>query len=294
MSVTVKVARQHSEAAEVLAVIVDEASGQPQVSVADTTDSELRGREKAISVLTKLIDPRADRTASGGAGAAPLRRIAAREADGAPVRGGLPHRGGPPVHATGCEGLPFGRLLAQSPLKLALLTCVALFAACGGEADAPSSDQPADRPAPPPPGWRTVTNPKAAFSVAAPRSWRVSQRPRATLISSPDRTVAVTVVGDRSPAGRETDADTYARQTLTELPGFEGSVDAEPKPVGGSPYSSAQVQGRGKLPRSRALQRITVAAFHRPKRVTYAVVAFRQREAPIATVERVLASVRGG
>jgi len=139
-----------------------------------------------------------------------------------------------------------------------------------------------------------VTNPNAAFSVAAPRSWRVSQRPRATLISSPDRTVAVTLVADRSPAGRETAADDYARQTLAELPGFEGSVDAEAKPVVGSPYSSAQVQGRGKLPRSRALQRITVAAFHRPRRVTYAVVAFRQRDVPVGTLERMLTTVRGG
>jgi len=190
--------------------------------------------------------------------------------------------------------------VARSPLELALVACVGLLVACGGDDAAPASDQPADRPAPPPPGWRTVTNQKAAFSVAAPRSWRVSQRPRATLIRSPDRTVAVTVVADRSPAGRETGADSYARQTLSELPGFEGSVDPEPKPVGAtpyssaSPYSSAQVQGRGKLPRSRAQQRITVAAFHRPRRVTYAVVAFRQRDVPIATVERVLASVRGG
>lgn len=182
----------------------------------------------------------------------------------------------------------------RSPLQPALAACIALLAACGGDDAAPSSEQPADRPAPPPPGWRTVTNAKAAFSVAAPRSWRVRQRPRATLISSPDRTVAVTLVADRSPAGQETGAGSYARQTLTELPGFEGSVDAEPKPVRGSPYSSAQVQGRGRLPRSRGVQRITVAAFHRPKRVTYAVVAFRQRDAPKATVDRMLTTVRGG
>ncbi|MDQ3648484.1 MAG: hypothetical protein M3433_07870 [Actinomycetota bacterium] len=185
-------------------------------------------------------------------------------------------------------------LAARSPLKLGLAACLALLAACGGDDGAPSSEEAADRPAPPPPGWRTVTNPKAAFSLAAPRSWHIRQRPRATLISSPERRVAVTVVADRSPAGRETDADTYARQTLTKLPDFEGSADAEPKPVGGSPYPSAQVEGRGRLPRSRALQRITVAAFHRPKRVTYAVVAFRQREVPVATVERMLATVRGG
>ncbi|MDQ4071319.1 MAG: hypothetical protein M3088_00380 [Actinomycetota bacterium] len=182
----------------------------------------------------------------------------------------------------------------RSLLKPALAACVAVLAACGGDDGASSSAQPPDRPAVPPPGWRTVTNPKAAFSVAAPRRWRVSQRARATLIRSPDRTVAVTVVADRSPAGRQTDAGGYARQTIAELPGFEGSVGAKTMPVRGSPYPAAQVQGRGKVPRSRRPQRITVAAFHRPKRVTYVVIAFRQLEAPVATVARMLATVRGG
>ncbi len=188
----------------------------------------------------------------------------------------------------------FGRLPARFPLQPALAACVVLLAACGGEDGAPSSEQPADRAAKPPAGWRTVINSKAAFSVAAPRGWRVSNRPRVTLIRSRDRRVAVTVVADRSPAGRETAPEPYVRRTLDELPGFEGSADNEAKPVRGSPYSSAYLQGRGRLPRSRAARRITVAAFHRPGRVTYAVVAFRQHQTPSATVQRMLATVRGG
>ncbi len=143
-------------------------------------------------------------------------------------------------------------------------------------------------------GWRTITNAQAVVSVAAPRRWRVTERARATLIRSPDRTVAVTLVADRTPAGSETPAAEYARDTLTALPGFEGSVDAEPRRVRGSPYPSAQVQGRGRLTRGRSEQLITVAAFHRAGRVTYAVVAFRQTQTPAATVERMLATVRGG
>ncbi len=131
-------------------------------------------------------------------------------------------------------------------------------------------------------------------SLAAPRRWRVTERARATLIRSPDRTVAVTVVADRSPAGRETPAADYARATLTELPGFEGSADPAPRRVRGSPYPSSQVQGRGRVTGSKGEQLITVAAFHRAGRVTYAVVAFRQRQTPPATVERMLATVRGG
>ncbi|HLM26677.1 MAG TPA: hypothetical protein VK304_06895 [Thermoleophilaceae bacterium] len=106
--------------------------------------------------------------------------------------------------------------------------------------------------------------------------------------------MAVTLVADRSPAGRETPAADYAQDTLTQLPNFEGSVDPHPARVRGSPYRSAQVQGRGRLPRSKAEQLITVAAFYRAGRVTYAVVAFRQRQTPAATLERMLATVRGG
>lgn len=54
-SATLKVARQHDEAAEVLARIVDEASGALQVDIAEAVDSALRAREKAISVLTRLM-----------------------------------------------------------------------------------------------------------------------------------------------------------------------------------------------------------------------------------------------
>jgi hypothetical protein len=176
------------------------------------------------------------------------------------------------------------------------VACAAALAACGGE-DKPaatSSAKPPDKPAKPPRGWKTVSNPKAIVSIAAPRRWRVTERRRATLIRSPDRTTAVTLVADRSPAGRETPAADYARETLTQLPNFEGSAAPNPGRVRGSPYASAQVQGRGRLPKSKAEQRITVAAFHRPGLATYAVVAFRQRQTPGATLRRMLATVRGG
>lgn len=139
-----------------------------------------------------------------------------------------------------------------------------------------------------------MTSATASVSLAAPPGWKVTERARATLIRSPDRTMAVTVVADRSPAGQETPAAEYARDTLDELPNFEGSVEPGSPRVRGSPYQSAQVQGNGRLPRSKAEQLITVAAFHRPGRVTYAVVAFRQRQVPGATLERMLATVRGG
>jgi hypothetical protein len=105
----------------------------------------------------------------------------------------------------------------------------------------------------------------------------------------------VTLVADRSPAGAETPAADYARDTLTQLPNFEGSVEAEPGRVRGSPYASSQIQGSGRLPRAKAEQLITVAAFHRARReITCAVVAFRQKQTPASTLERMLATVRCG
>jgi hypothetical protein len=179
---------------------------------------------------------------------------------------------------------------------IVILALLAALAGCGDdEPAATTSARPPDRPAKPPEGWKTVVNEKAQVSIAAPRRWRVTERARATLIRSPDRTVAVTLVADRSPAGAETPAADYARDTLTSLPNFEGSVAADPRRVRGSPYPSAQVEGRGRLPRAKAEQLITVAAFHRARRdVTYAVVAFRQIQTPGSTVERMLGTVRGG
>ncbi len=177
-----------------------------------------------------------------------------------------------------------------------ILALLATLAGCGGdEPTATTTAKPPDRPAKPPPGWKTVSNDIARVSISAPRGWQVRERRRATLIRSPDRTIAVTLVADRSPAGTETPAADYARDTLTQLPNFEGTIEAEPRRVRGSPYPSAQVEGRGRLPRAKAEQLITVAAFHRARRdVTYAVVAFRQIQTPGSTVERMLASVRGG
>ena len=175
-----------------------------------------------------------------------------------------------------------------------MAACAALLVACGDDDAAPTAQQAPDRPATPPAGWRTVSNAKAAVSIAAPRAWKVTTRSRATLIRSPDRTLAVTLVADRSPAGRDTPAGDYASGILTQLPNFEGSVDPDPSRVPGSPYPSAQVEGRGRLPESKDQQRITVAAFHRAGRVTYAVVAFRQRQTPERTLQRMLSTVRGG
>ena len=167
---------------------------------------------------------------------------------------------------------------------------------CGGGAK--QATPRADRPAKPPPGWRTVANRRARFTIAAPKRWTARVRDGATLIRSHDRLVVVTVAADRTAPGRELPVSQYARETLQDLPEFDGSLSPRTGRVRGSPYRSAVVQGAGTVRASRRLQRITVAALRVPGRATFVVVVFRNaRVRPrfaAATLRRVLRSLRAG
>lgn len=165
---------------------------------------------------------------------------------------------------------------------LLAIVMAAAFAAsgCGDEEKTEGSPDPStertDRPAPPPPGWRTFTNRQAGFTLAIPRDWRARTRRSASLIRSSDRLLAITVAADRSAPGRKTEPRPYARRTFRALPGFRRLAARRVRRVPGSPYANARVDGAGTLAarRQRQRQRITVAAFRRPGRVTFTVVAF--------------------
>ena len=161
----------------------------------------------------------------------------------------------------------------------ALASCaLAAAAGCAGEERIEGSPDPAtertDRPAEPPAGWRTFVNRRAGFSLALPREWSARTRRGATLIRSSDRLLAVTVAADRGPAGRETRPRRYAMSAFRAVPGFRRLRARETGRVRSSPYPTARVDGSGVLERRRQRQRITVAAFRRPGRVTYTVIAF--------------------
>ena len=175
---------------------------------------------------------------------------------------------------------------------LAAAAAIGLWGCGGEETDEPAPPRErAVQPAPPPPGWRTVENARAGFSVAAPRRWTARTRDGATLLRSADQLAVLTVAADRSRIGRRLQPVRYARRALQALPGFEGSLLPGERPVRGSRYASARVDGTGVLPNNRQPQRITVAAFQRPGRVTYAIVAFRNARAPRAGNERAIARI---
>jgi hypothetical protein len=162
-------------------------------------------------------------------------------------------------------------------LAAALVAAVAATG-CGEDEKFAGSPDPAtersDRPAAPPPGWRTLANRRAGFTVSIPGDWPARTRGSATLIRSPDRLVAVTVAADRSEPGRTTPSRSYARRTFRALPGFRRLRAGRVRRVASSRYPSARVDGGGTLAGRGQRQRITVAAFRRARRVTYTVVAF--------------------
>jgi hypothetical protein len=174
-------------------------------------------------------------------------------------------------------------------------------AGCGDEDEFEGSPDPAtertDRPADPPAGFRVFVNRRAGFSLSVPADWVARSRRSATLIRSGDRLLALTVAADRSSAGRETRPRRYATKTFRALPGFRRLRTRSGRAVPHSPYPSWRVDGVATLARRRQRQRITVAAFRRPGRVTFTVVAFGAevggRGVHRTALETVLASLRG-
>lgn len=189
---------------------------------------------------------------------------------------------------------------ATAPAVLASCA-LALAPGCGSEEKIEGSPDPAsertDKPAKPPAGWRTFINRRAGFSLSLPRDWSARTRRSATLIRSSDRLLAVTVAADRGEAGRETRPRRYAMSAFRAVPGFRRLRPNEAGRVRRSPYASARVDGSGVLARRRQRQRITVAAFRRPGRVTFTVIAFgaelRGRPVHRASLDTLLASLRG-
>lgn len=190
----------------------------------------------------------------------------------------------------------------HAPAVALLVVIVALAAAgCGEEDEFRDSPDPAteksDRPAKPPPGWRTLRNRGAGFTLSVPRTWDVTTRGTATLIRSHDRVLAVTVAADRSESGRSLRPRVYARRAFRALPGFKRLRIDRTRRVPRSTYPNARLDGRGTLKKRRQRQRISVAAFRRPGHVTYTVLAFGAdggRRAPHArALTTLLASLRG-
>ena len=183
-------------------------------------------------------------------------------------------------------------------VALAALALVVGAAGCNDDDGdiTPARVERADAPVTPPPGWRTVVNRTAGFTVAIPRAWTARDTRRGTVIRSDDRLVAISISADRSPAGRELPPGTYARRTMRKIPRFAGIVDRRVARLPGSRYKSAVLTATGTVAPSNLSQRISVVIFHRPELVTYGALVFRNAGVKPGfndrTIDRVLRSFR--
>jgi len=153
-----------------------------------------------------------------------------------------------------------------------------------------------DAPARPPPGWKTVSNSFAGFTISAPRTWTAAGTRRRTVIRSDDRLVAVSISADRTARGRELSARRYARRTIRTVPNFVGIVGKRVSRIAGSRYESAVLTATGTVSPSNLSQRISVVIFRRPGRVTYGALVFRNAGVKPnfnePTIQRMLRSFR--
>lgn len=182
---------------------------------------------------------------------------------------------------------------------VAVVALALLQAGCGNNEEGKTRTiavERSDPPAQPPPGWRTVANPAAGFTIAAPRTWAATGTRRRTVIRSDDRLVAVSISADRTAPGRKLSAKQYARRTIRTVPNFAGIVGKGVSRVPGAKYESALLTATGTVNPSNLSQRISVAIFRRPGRVSYGALVFRNAGVKPRfndrTIERMLRSFR--
>ena len=168
---------------------------------------------------------------------------------------------------------------APAGMVTALLSLSLLASGCSDEEGVRPERKPpqerADPPAKPPPGWRTVRNARAGFTIAVPPRWTASSRRGRTTVRSDDRLVAVSISADRTARGRQLSPAQYARRTIRTVPKFAGTVGRRVSRVPGSRYDSATLTATGTVSPSNLSQRISVVIFQRPGTVSYGLLVFR-------------------
>lgn len=170
-------------------------------------------------------------------------------------------------------------MTARTRTIAAVVALALLGSGCAGDEDDKAErnapQERADPPAQPPPGWRTVRNARAGFTIAIPTRWTASTRRGRTTARSDDRLVAVAISADRTARGRQLSPAQYARRTIRTVPNFAGTVGKRVSPVRGSRYDSAMLTATGTVNPSNLSQRISVVIFQRPGRVSYGLLVFR-------------------
>ena len=160
---------------------------------------------------------------------------------------------------------------------LVLAGMAALAAGCGSDDPEPAQRraETVDELPKLPPGWTSYVNHRVGFAIGRAPGWRPRRHGTATLLTSPDRLVAVSISADRTSEAIEFPLDDYAEQA-TEALRF-GHIDAHRPHRFEAPYKAEAVDATGRS-RSGLRQRLTFIALRRDHLATYAVLVARNAE----------------
>jgi hypothetical protein len=166
----------------------------------------------------------------------------------------------------------------------ALLVGGALVAAagCGGddgsEAEAPEPRTETVDPLPKLPGdWKRYVNHREGFAIGLPPGWKAEGRPKATLLRSPDRLVAVSISADRAPEALEISLRDYGPQVVEALRGFK-DLKAGKTHFFEHRYQGVRVSATARARESDIRQRLIFIGLRRDRVATYGVLIARNAE----------------
>jgi len=171
------------------------------------------------------------------------------------------------------------RLCAPRRLSaLVLLLILVFMAGCGSDGPEPSQDPPetVDELPELPRGWEPYVNHRAGFALGRPPGWKAKAAGSSTLLTSPDRLVAVSVSADRTNEAIDFPLDAYATGAVEALDGFEDLDAADPRPFEAH-YDAVAVIASGES-EDGVRQRLEFIALRRDEIATYAVLVARNIE----------------
>jgi hypothetical protein len=172
--------------------------------------------------------------------------------------------------------------VSRRALALAAIGAAACgLAACGSSGTSTTTHalsaapERTEHPARLPRGWKRVVDRRDRFSFGVPPGWRVHRSRFGELVRSADRALSLSIVYDRGGEARTLKVRAYAKRTAHALAGYRNLHVGPARRVTGERYPTATVSARGVFLRTHVRQAILVVAVRRPRRGTFALLAFR-------------------
>ena len=134
--------------------------------------------------------------------------------------------------------------------------------------------QRAERPVRLPRGWKRVVDRRDGFTFGVPRAG-AGRFPVGELVRSADGALAASLAYDRGPEGRSVKVRAYAKRAARSLQGYRNLHVGPAHRVPGERHPTATVTARGVFLKTHVRQAIFVVAVQRPRRGTFAMLAFR-------------------